>query len=121
MVSPTVQVPQHSEPYLWLLFSAGGMLSAMVMPVVLLLFGVAFPLGWIAPPTHAHILALLSNPITQLVLLALCVLSLFHWAHRFRHTLHDAIRVTHPVISALCYGGALAGSALAAYLLWQVP
>ena len=114
-------VRQHSEPYLWLLFGAGGVLSAMLMPSLLLLFGIAFPAGWVGPPTHAHMLTVLGNPLTQLVLLGLCALSLFHWAHRFRHTLHDALRLSHPVISALCYGAAVAGSAIAIVLLWQVP
>ena len=113
-------VRQHSEPYLWLLFSAGGVLSAMLMPSLLLLFGIAFPLGWVPPPSYEHILAVLGNPLTRLVLLGLCVLSLFHAAHRIRHTLHDAVRLTHPMIAVLCYGAAVAGSALAAYLLWQV-
>src|SRR5438309_1280916 len=36
------------EPLLWLLFSAGGVLAALLLPVLLLLFGVAFPLGWLA-------------------------------------------------------------------------
>ena len=111
---------QHSEPYLWLLFGAGGVMSAMLMPSLLLLFGIAFPLGWVQPPTHEHMLAVLGNPLTRLVLLGLCVLSLFHAAHRFRHTLHDAVRVTHPMVAALCYAVAIVGSGVAAYLLWQV-
>ena len=110
-------VRQHSEPYLWLLFSAGGVVSAMLMPVLVVLFGVAIPLGWVQPPSHAHIATILANPIAGLVLLALCVLSLFHWAHRFRHTLHDALRLKSPMIAALCYGAALVGSVIAAYLL----
>ena len=114
-------VRQHSEPYLWLLFSAGGVLSAMLMPSLVLLFGIALPLGWAQPPTHAHMLAVLGHPLTKLVLLALFVLSLFHWAHRFRHTLHDALRLTHPTIAILCYGAAIVGSAMSAYVLWQVP
>jgi fumarate reductase subunit D len=35
------------EPLAWLLFSAGGVLAAMVLPVLVLLFGLAFPLGWL--------------------------------------------------------------------------
>ena len=65
-------VRQHAEPYLWLLFSVGGVLSAMLMPSLLLLFGVAFPLGWVRPPTHEHMLAVLGGPLVQLVLLG-CV------------------------------------------------
>ena len=114
-------VRQHAEPYLWLLFSAGGVLSALLMPSLLLLFGIAFPLGWVQAPSHAHMLDVLGNPLTRLVLLALSVLSLFHWAHRFRHTLHDAVRLTTPMIAAVCYGSAVVGSVTAAYLLWNVP
>jgi fumarate reductase subunit D len=40
------------EPLLWLLFSAGGMASAMLMPALVFLFGLAFPLGWLTPTTH---------------------------------------------------------------------
>ncbi len=40
------------EPGLWLLFSAGGVLAALLLPVLLFLFGLAFPLGWLAPPRH---------------------------------------------------------------------
>ncbi len=113
-------VKQFSEPYLWLLFSAGGVVSAMLMPVMVLLFGIAFPLGWMTAPTYERMLTVLGNPLVCLVLLGLCVLSLFHAAHRLRHTLHDALRITGGFIAALCYGAAVAGSALAAYLLWQV-
>ena len=110
------------EPLLWLLFSAGGVVAALLVPVLLFLFGVAFPLDWISPPDYAHLLAVLRNPITRLVLLGLCVLALFHWAHRFRYTLHDGLRLGHldEVISLSCYGGALVGSAVAAYLLLLV-
>jgi len=113
-------VRQHSEPYLWLLFSAGGVLSAMLLPVMVLLFGIAIPLGWIPVPTYEHMLGVLGNPITRLVLFGLCFLSLFHWAHRFRHTLHDALGIKGGFMAALCYGAAAVGSVVAAYLLWQV-
>lgn len=113
-------VRQHSEPYFWLMFSAGGVLSAMLMPVLILLFGLLFPLGWLSPPPHQRMAELLANPLVGLALLGLAVLSLFHSAHRFRHTLHDAVRLKHPLIVILCYGGALLGSATAAYLLWQL-
>ena len=115
-------IRRHPEPLLWMLFSAGGVLSGMLMPVLALLFGVAFPLGWLTPPSYEQMLAVLGNPLTRLVLLALCVLSLFHWAHRFRHTLYDGLQIKHlnELIALLTYGGAVAGSAAAAYLLWQI-
>jgi fumarate reductase subunit D len=110
------------EPLFWMLFSAGGVLSAMLMPALLFLFGLAFPLGWLTPPSYEHILAVLSHPLTRLVLFALCALSLFHWAHRFRHTLYDGLQIKHlnEMIAAICYGGAVAGTVVAAYLLWRI-
>ena len=109
-----------SEAVAWLLFSAGGMASALLVPVLLLLFGVVFPLGLLAPPEHAYLLAVLGHPLTRLVLLVLCVLSLLHWAHRFRYTLYDGLqlrRLSKPII-LLCYVAAVAGSVWAAVVLF---
>jgi len=108
---------------LWLLFSAGGVTSAMLMPILLALFGVAFPLGWLTAPNHEHLSAILEHPLARLVLLALFVLSLFHWAHRFRHTLYDGLQIKHlnEIIALVSYGVAVMGSATAAYLLWRLP
>lgn len=107
------------EPFLWALFAAGGMVAALLIPILLLLFGVLIPLGWIGPPDHSHLFAVLRNPVTRLVLLALCVLGLFHWAHRFRYTLYEGLQLRRygEPISMLCYGGALVGSFVAATIL----
>jgi fumarate reductase subunit D len=107
------------EPLLWLLFSAGGVLSALLMPSLILLFGVAIPLQWVDHTPYTRLLALLHNPLIRLALLALCTLSLFHWAHRFRYTLYDGLQIKHlnEVINTLCYGGAIFGSLAAAYWL----
>lgn len=114
-------IKRHPEPLLWMLFSAGGVISAMLMPVLVLLLGIMMPLGLVPSPSRARMLALLGNPIAALVMLALCVLSLFHWAHRFRHGLYDGLQIKHlnEVIAAASYGMAVVGSAIAAYLLWQ--
>ena len=111
------------EPLLWLLFSAGGMLSALLMPILVFLFGIAFPLEWISRPRHDYLLTIVGHPITRLVLFAVCMLSLFHWAHRFRYTLYDGLQIKHlnELVDVLCYGGAIVGSLAAAYLMWQVP
>ena len=110
------------EPLLWLLFSVGGVIAALLTPVLVFLFGVAFPLGWVSPPSHAHLLAVLRHPLARLVLFGFCTLSLFHWAHRFRFTLYDGLQIKHlsELVNLLCYGGAIVGSVVAGYLLWQV-
>jgi succinate dehydrogenase subunit D len=114
-------IKRHPEPLLWMLFSAGGVMSGMLMPALLFLFGLAFPLGWLTPPTIDHMWEVFANPLVALTMFGLCMLSLFHWAHRFRHTLYDGLQIKHleEVIAAICYGGAIVGSAAAAYLLWQ--
>ncbi|MGQ0639719.1 MAG: fumarate reductase subunit FrdD [Gemmatimonadaceae bacterium] len=113
---------RSKEPFLWLFFSAGGVASALLLPALLLLFAVVLPLGWLAAPSHEKLLALLSNPLTRLVLFAVFVLSLIHAGHRFRYTLYEGLRMQHlnEVIVPLCYGGAIIGSLWAGYLLWQV-
>ena len=110
---------RRAEPLLWLLFSSGGLAAALLLPVLLLLFGLVFPAGWVSPPDQAHLLSVAANPLTRIVLLGLCVLALFHWAHRFRYTLYDGLQLKHlsTLIILGCYGGALVGSAIAGYLL----
>ena len=111
-----------AEPFLWLLFSAGGVASAMLFPVLLFLLGLAFPLGWLSVPDYNDVLGLLRNPLTLVVIFGVCVVALFHWAHRFRYTLYDGLQLkkVDRLIATLCYGGAVVGSVLAAIVLWQV-
>jgi fumarate reductase subunit D len=116
-------VKRPIEPLLWLLFSAGGVMAALFIPATLFLFGVAFPLGWLTPPPYDRLLAIVGHPLTRVLLFGLCSLSLFHWAHRFRYTLYDGLQIKHlnEVINSVCYGGAVVGTFVAAYLLWIVP
>lgn len=114
---------RSNEPFLWLLFSAGGVVSAILMPVHLFLFGLAFPLGWLEAPSYEKLRVLLGYPVTRIYLLVFCALPLFHWAHRFRFTLYDGLQIKHlnELISIFCYGGALVGTAVAGYLIWRIP
>src|SRR5829696_2052929 len=113
---------RSNEPFFWMLFSAGGVVSAMLMPVHLFLFALAIPLGWVDPPSYDSLLALLRHPITRIYLFVFCSLPLFHWAHRFRFTLYDGLQIKHlnELINPFCYGGAILGSIVAGYLLWQI-
>ena len=106
--------------FFWMLFSAGGVTAAFFLPVHVFLFGLAFPLGWIDPPSYESLLGLFQSPVTRFYVLVLCVLSLFHSAHRLRYALHDGAQIRHldEVIVVGTYGGALAGSVVAAYLLF---
>jgi fumarate reductase subunit D len=107
------------EPLLWMLFSAGGVVSALLLPMLVLVLGIAFPLGLPPFPLYEQLHAVFGNPLTRLVLVALCMLSLFHWAHRFRYTLYDGLQIKHlnELVNTFCYGGAIIGSVVAVYLL----
>lgn len=110
------------EPFMWLLFGAGGMLVAFLVPILLLLFGVLIPFRWVAPPDYLHILAVLRHPLTRAVLLGSCVLALFHAAHRFYFVLHAGLLLKQrsQAINRACYGGAIIGSIVAGCILLQV-
>src|ERR1700693_5741658 len=96
------------EPFFWMLFSAGGVLAGLLLPILVLLLGVAIPLGFFAP-SYEHLLVVLHHPLTRLVLFFLCFLSLFHGFHRLCFTLYDGLQIKHlsKPISMCCYGGAL--------------
>lgn len=113
---------RYNEPFLWALFSVGGVVSAFLIPVHLFLFGLAFPLGWLEPTSYESLRALMRFPLTRLYLFVLCSLPLFHWAHRFRYTLYDGLQVKHlnEVITVFCYGGAVLGTIVAGFLLWSL-
>jgi fumarate reductase subunit D len=102
---------RHLEPLLWLLFSGGGVIAAVFLPILIVLFGLAIPLGWVQPD-YNHLHAVVTYWLTRLVFLGLVVLMLFHWAHRFRYTLHDGLQLAklETPIAVLCYGGAVVGS-----------
>ncbi len=109
------------EPFLWLAFSGGGVIAAVLLPVLAFLFALAFPLGWLDPPDHEHLLAVLGHPITFLVLFGAVLMMLIHAAHRFRYTLYDGLQVKHRVlVAAACYGAAFLGAFVALDMLGSV-
>ena len=108
---------KSNEPFLWLLFSAGGVVAALLLPIQLFLFGLAFPLGWLDAPSYDRLLALVRHPVTRVYLLVLCSLPLFHWAHRFRYILFDlGLHGGKSVVAFLCYGSAVVGTVVTAAL-----
>jgi fumarate reductase subunit D len=110
------------EPFLWSMFSAGGVAAAMFIPVLFVLFFFAFPLGWLAQPNFNEFLNLVKHPIARLFLFAVCSAPLFHWAHRFRFTLYDGLQIKHlnEFVAVLCYGGAIIGTIVAGYILLTI-
>lgn len=109
------------EPFWWSLFGAGGAISALFLPILLLFFGLAIPLGWIEAPSYEYLTGLVEPVISRLLLFAIISLSLFHWAHRFRFTLDEGLQLHHfdRLIAVLCYGSAIILTLFTGYVLWN--
>lgn len=102
---------KSNEPIWWSLFSAGGVVAALFLPITIVLTGIAVPAGWISAES---LLDLLRHPLTRLYLVVVISLSLFHWAHRFRFTVVDlGLKGLDGVLAVVCYGGAVVGTVLA--------
>ena len=113
---------ERLTPLLWISFSVGGTIAAFLFPVHLFLSGLAFPLGWLDAPGYEALRGLLQHPVVRLYLFIVISLPLFHWAHRFRYTLYDGLQIKHlnEVIILGTYGGAVVGTLVASYLLWNL-
>jgi fumarate reductase subunit D len=79
------------KPIIWSLFAAGGTLTALLMPVLVVLVALAVPVGYLPAElfSYARIHELLASPIVKLIVFAVVFLSLWHSAHRMRITVHD--------------------------------
>ena len=102
------------EPLWWLLFGAGGFMAALFLPGLLLVVGVAFPLGWFGDPvaTFHRMHILFGNPVGKLVLVAVISLTFWHAAHHLRHFALDlGLAHLHAPVSYALYGSALLGTA----------
>jgi fumarate reductase subunit D len=114
---------RSNEPVFWALFGAGGVLSALVGPVLIFITGIAVPLGLLLPPqtlSYARVLAFAQHPLGKLALLAVISLFMFHGCHRLLHSMHDlGVRTGRPG-PWLFYGTAVLGTGVAVLLLLRV-
>ena len=111
---------RSKQPIFWLLFGAGGMLSALIGWMLVFITGIALPLGiFFAPDAFSYDNALAFHRHWAGKAFTFAVISLFLWhgAHRIFHSLHD-VGVKATAASAwVCYGVAFAGTAVAAVVL----
>ena len=108
---------RSNAPIFWLLFGAGGMLSALLGAMLVFITGIAVPLGW--PPgsdllTYPRMLAFAQNWAGKCFLFVVIALFAWHAMHRIFHSLHDLGIRTGIVAKAFCYGGALTITLVAA-------
>ena len=112
-----------NEPVFWSLFGAGGVLSALLGPILILITGIIAPTGIGMPPqamAYPRMLAFAQSWYGKIVLLAVISLFLWHAVHRIYHSLHDL--GIHAGIGAavLCYGFALVATLAAGCLLFII-
>lgn len=109
---------RSNEPVFWLLFGAGGMLAALLGTAMVLITGIAGPLGAFGAFgegfSYSNALAIARHPLGKLFMLAVVSLLAWHAAHRILHTLHDLGVRRRPMLALLCYGAALVVSVVVA-------
>ncbi|MBI1374673.1 MAG: fumarate reductase subunit D [Phycisphaera sp.] len=116
---------KHNEAMWWFLFAQGGVMAALFIPALIVLTGFLVPTDH-ADTAEAHYNALRSmfgNVLVQLILLVVLSLTLFHCAHRIRHTLMDLglkSPAIVPVLYIAAYGGAAVGTIISAYIVFGI-
>jgi fumarate reductase subunit D len=107
---------RSNAPVFWLLFGAGGMLSALIGAMLVFITGLAVPLGWPLAAdllSYPHVLGLAQHWLGKGFLFAVIALFAWHAAHRILCSLHDiGIHKGLPAKLA-CYGSALALTVIA--------
>ncbi len=94
---------RSNKPILWLPFAAGGLVSALVIPVLIAITGVLLPLGLIHL-TYANLVETFHKPIVKIILFGVIALSAWHAAHRMRTAVHDLRLGGGVAVKAICYG-----------------
>jgi fumarate reductase subunit D len=96
---------RSNKPVLWLPFAGGGLVAALIAPVLILITGVLVPLG-ILHLRYETIAAFAHNPIGKVILFGAVALPAWHAAHRLRMTAHDLGLGGGFAIKTACYGTA---------------
>src|SRR4029450_5446693 len=99
---------RSNKPILWLPFAGGGLVAALIIPVLILITGVLVPLGILQVP-YAKIAGFAHNPFGKLMLFGVVGFPAWHAAHRLRMTAHDLGFGGGALVQAICYGSAGGG------------
>ncbi len=111
---------RSNAPIFWGLFGAGGMLSALFVPMMIFITGIAVPLGLLLPAgtmSYPKMLAFAQNFIGKGFIFAIISLSLWFAVHRAYHSLHEFGIHAGVGAKVLCYGFALLGTVICAVSL----
>lgn len=119
--SERAQKPALMHLIWWFLFSNGGIIAAILIPVHIVVQGILGPLN-LVPVVDRHYdtwIRILGNPIVKLYLLVLIGGSFFHFAHRLRYFLVDfGVGAARSLpAQVIFYGGAIVVTLITAYVL----
>lgn len=111
---------RSNAPVFWLMFGAGGMLSALVGPILVFITGIAVPLGLLLPSdtlSFGNMQAFAHSWIGGIFLFAVVALFFWHAGHRILHSLHDLGLHINAGTKLVCYGIPLVATIVAVVTL----
>jgi fumarate reductase subunit D len=99
---------RSNAPVFWLMFGAGGMLSALFGTALVFITGIAAPVGLMGTGlmSYPRMLAFSQNWIGKGFLFAVIMFFAWHAVHRIYHSLHDVGVPLNAFTKLLCYGTA---------------
>ncbi len=114
---------RSNEPVFWALFGAGGVFAAMLLPAVIVVTGIAGPLGWLGADamSYERANAFAASWTGKLFLLGVISLTFWHAFHRIYHSLHDlGVHRGLGSFKLVSYGLAALGTVVAALTLLRI-
>ena len=113
---------RSNQPVFWLLFGAGGMLSATIGAMLVFITGIAVPMGLLPADTlsYENMIAFHRHWAGKAFTFAVISLFLWHGAHRIFHSLHDLGVKARGASVVACYGLALLGTLAAGFALLSI-
>ncbi len=114
---------RSNEPIFWSLFGAGGVVASLVLPVLVLITGIAVPLGIMPAETlgYERMVGFVGGWFGKLFIFVVISLTFWHAFHRIYHSLHDfGVHAGLGFFKVLAYGSAFAGTLCAGYYVLAV-
>ena len=112
---------RSNSPIFWLLFGGGGMVGALLGPVLVLITGLLVPLGFMSGlMDYPRMLAIAQHWIGKGFIFVVIMLMAWHAAHRLLCTVHDFGIHKTPLVKTLFYGFAGVVTLVAAVYLLKI-
>ena len=112
-----------NEAFWWGLFSAGGVMAAIVVPVLMVITGFVLPYRFNPEEgrfvEYEKLASVLDHWAFKIMLIGLILLISIHCAHRIRHMVMDIMgRPWDMPLRFVCYGGAFVLGLVAATVMF---